>query len=657
VQSAPPVRSGPSPGLAPCRGPLTLPSHDDQQQPRSGLDPVRRMSRLRVRSEASGSRSTAQLLLRVLRLGWKYRWWFLLSLLLSALAAASAGYVVIAVDQIVRAFSSVQGVMDGNSASPAETLARSQALLQRIALTLLALAPVVAVTAWAAYLTAEKLANMCIRDLRIDFVGHLVELDLGFHTRIVKGDLLTRMMADLGGVRIMVQRIYSRILQRPFEFFAYVAYAVYLDWRSGILFLGCIIPVGIVLIRLITKLKRRARSAREALAENLVVFEQLTSGIRVIKSMGSSERERTRFSGSNQQVYNRQMRMARTKAQSEAITNGSIFLMLAVVLYLGALMFGKGTIEPAVLMAVLIALSRATTVLREIQQAVASLIEQIPSAERIFAIFDQRSCLPEDPALPTCPVPRNCIALTGVRFRYDPAAQDVLCGIDLIIPVGQTVALVGASGGGKSTLLDLVPRLHEVTGGTVTWDGVDVRGYQPHSIVGNCAIVQQDSFLFDDSILENIRYGRPEATQAEIEVAARRANIHDDILRLEGGEGYQTPVGDRGSRLSGGQRQRVAIARALLRDAPVLLLDEPTSALDAGSEAHVQAALAELMKGRTTVIIAHRLATVRHAHCIHVLGGKDDGDMQGRIMESGTHAELIERGGAYAALARNQTLA
>jgi len=234
--------------------------------------------------------------------------------------------------------------------------------------------------------------------------------------------------------------------------------------------------------------------------------------------------------------------------------------------------------------------------------------------------------------------------------------QDLLRGIDLEIPVGRTVALVGASGGGKSTLIDLIPRLQDVTAGRVLWDGSDVRSFRASTVVHHCAIVQQDAFLFDDTVYENIRYGRPEATREEIEAAARRANIHDDILRLEGGQGYETRVGDRGSRLSGGQRQRVAIARALLRDAPVLLLDEPTSALDAGSEAHVQAALDELMRGRTTVVIAHRLATVRHADAIFVLGGKDDGDLRGRLMESGTHEQLIAAGGAYAELVKRQDL-
>jgi ABC-type multidrug transport system fused ATPase/permease subunit len=175
-------------------------------------------------------------------------------------------------------------------------------------------------------------------------------------------------------------------------------------------------------------------------------------------------------------------------------------------------------------------------------------------------------------------------------------------------------------------------------------------------VVRQCAIVQQDPFLFEGTVAENIRYGRPEATDAEVEQAARRAHLHEDVLRLEGGQGYATPVGDRGGRLSGGQRQRVAIARALLRDAPLLLLDEPTSALDAASEAHVQAALAELMRGRTTVIVAHRLATIRHADRIVVLGGKDDGERRGRIIESGTHAELLAAGGAYAALVARQDL-
>jgi ATP-binding cassette, subfamily B, bacterial MsbA len=231
----------------------------------------------------------------------------------------------------------------------------------------------------------------------------------------------------------------------------------------------------------------------------------------------------------------------------------------------------------------------------------------------------------------------------------------VLRGIDLEIPVGRTIALVGASGGGKSTLIDLIPRFHDPTAGSICWDGVDLRSFRIPSITAHVAVVGQEPFLFDDTLLANIAYGRPGATRAEIETAARRANLHDDVLRLEGGQGYDTRVGDRGGRLSGGQRQRVAIARALLRDAPILLLDEPTSALDAQSEQHVQEALAELMKGRTVVVVAHRLATVQHADRICVLADKDD-PQPGTVLESGTHAELVAKGGRYAELVRLQRL-
>ena len=198
--------------------------------------------------------------------------------------------------------------------------------------------------------------------------------------------------------------------------------------------------------------------------------------------------------------------------------------------------------------------------------------------------------------------------------------------------------------------------MYDVRSGAILWDGVDIKSLRQESVIQHCAIVQQDSFLFDDSVFENIRYGRPKATREEVEAAAKRAYVHDDILRLEGGKGYDSAVGDRGSRLSGGQRQRIAIARAFLRDAPVLLMDEPTSALDAESERHVQAAIAELTQGRTTIMVAHRLATVKHADKICVLAGKEDEARRGTIIEMGRHDELVAQGGVYADMVKGQSL-
>jgi subfamily B ATP-binding cassette protein MsbA len=321
-----------------------------------------------------------------------------------------------------------------------------------------------------------------------------------------------------------------------------------------------------------------------------------------------------------------------------------------------AWLYERNWVQPAALIVFLGGIGRLANLLRDVQRAWGDVQETVPSAERMYQLLDRPSALPESPGAAPCQRPLDSIRFEGVRFRYGSDAGEVLRGIDLEIAVGSTVALVGSSGGGKSTLIDLIPRFHDVTGGRILWDGKDLRSFQLASIAQHLAIVGQEPFLFDDTIRANIAYGRPGASDIEIEAAARRANLHDDVLRLEGGLGYATPVGDRGGRLSGGQRQRIAIARALLRDAPLLLLDEPTSALDAQSEEHVQKALAELMKGRTVVVVAHRLATVQHADRIYVLAGKDD-PLPGTVLESGTHAELVARGGRYAELVRLQQLA
>ena len=360
--------------------------------------------------------------------------------------------------------------------------------------------------------------------------------------------------------------------------------------------------------------------------------------------------------------YNiRNMRVARSRAQSDAITAAAIFAIAGIGMILADFVIGHQWLDPGLLILGLAALARMITAVREMIRTWGDMQEQLPSVDRVFVLLAQRSAIADRPVSLPCPAPRSLIRLEKVTFSYQANSEAVLRSVDLDIPVGKTVALVGPSGAGKSTLLDLLPRFHDVSSGRITIDGIDLRDFQVDSLSRHFAIVQQDSFLFNDTIYSNISYGRPEATKDEVETAAKRAHIHDAILSLEGGQGYDTIVGDRGSRLSGGQRQRVAIARALLRDAPILLMDEPTSALDADSERHVQAALAELMRGRTVVVVAHRLATVQHADRIYVLAGAMTRDGQedprrGTVVESGTHSELITLGGDYAELVRLQQL-
>ena len=578
------------------------------------------------------------MLVRLFRYGLRYRGRLVLMLVATAAVGASTGYLFKALKDVL----GLLQVADGGGRAGSDGLIR-------LAVQLALLAPWVAAAAYFAWTQGQWLANRCMLDLRDQFLSHLVRLELGFHTSLTRGDLISRMTNDLAWVQGLFQTVFGKVLQRPAATVGIGVWLFWINWQLAMMVFLILVPVGVILSRLLKRTRKRSRRARASLGENVSVLEQITAGIRVIKAMGSAKAESARYARANEELFAANMRVARARAQTDAVTNGAIYLLTGIALVACAWLVGRSEITVPDLIAFLLALGSMTSNLRSANRSWGEIQECLPAAERVLEVLDRPSLIADKPDARPCPPPVQAIRLEGVRFAYD-AGADVLPGVNLTIPIGTTVALVGESGGGKSTVMNLIPRFYDVTGGKVTIDGVDVRDLRHADLVRHFAIVQQDSFLFNDSVAANIRYGRPEATDAEIEQAAARAHVHEAILGLEGGAGYQTVVGDRGERLSGGQRQRVAIARALLRDAPVLLLDEPTSALDAESETYIQAALRELMQGRTSIIIAHRLATIQHADVIYVLG-KGAG-----VIESGSHQELIAKNGAYARLVKMQDL-
>jgi subfamily B ATP-binding cassette protein MsbA len=589
------------------------------------------------------------LIRRVLAQGWRYRWMILLSLLASAVTGAFSGFLFSKLGPFLKFMGQA-----GTSSDRSELIAAT-AGLTALGFLLIKLAPAAGAASYLSWWSGQWVANRSMRDLRDRVLGHLVRLDLSFHAELRRGDLLARLTTDLGGVLIVQQQLYGKILQRPLESLGILCIVGYMDLRllAGILVVLAV--AAMILIPLVRRTRSRSQRARETLVTNFGVLEQITAGIRVIKAMGSTQREQSRYAGHNRDLFRDNMRLVRTRAQSDAISNIAVWAIAGGGMMAGGWLFEEKLITPDLLFLAIGALARLITSLREVVRTMGDIQECLPSVARVNALLDRTSAVVDAPAALPCPPPRDAIRLEGVSFRYQQNDQDVLRDISMTIPIGKTVALVGRTGAGKTTLLDLLPRFHDVTNGRITIDGTDLRAVTLDSLAQYFAIVQQDNFLFDDTILQNISYGRPGATRAEVEIAARRADVHDDILALEGGQGYDTEVGDRGGRLSGGQRQRIAIARALLRDAPILLLDEATSSLDAESEGNVQHALGELMRGRTVVVIAHRLATVQHADLICVLAGKDH-PRRGTIIESGTHQDLVALGGEYAELVRLQQL-
>ena len=491
---------------------------------------------------------------------------------------------------------------------------------------------------WLAGQLGAGLQEVVTRDLRNAVYLHLGRLPLTYFQRTKAGQILARVLSDTAQTKQVVTQLVTTSLQSSAVVLTYVVLLVLISWKLTLLAL-VVAPVLIGLLQpLLRKLRKGYRRLSNQYGEITNVVQETVGGIRLVKAFGAEAYEGRRFLEASARYARGMTRVTRISLLAQPITE-VVGTMIAVgILWVGARqVLVEGTLSGSQLVAFLVLVMRLLQPLKQLSQIPTTAQQSLAAAERLFDVLDS----PTEPQLDRGRVAvgdfREAIVFDDVRFSY--GGEPVLQEISFTAPRGEVVALVGPSGAGKSTLVDLIPRFYEPTGGRVLLDGVDTRDITLPSLRRLMGIVSQDTVLFNDTVRNNIAYGAEgKYGPAQIEAAARAANAHPFITELP--DGYDTLLGERGTRLSGGQRQRIAIARALLVAPPILILDEATSALDTESERLVQEAIDRLLAGRTVFVIAHRLSTVEHADQILVLD-------RGRIVERGSHAELLAKRGAY----------
>lgn len=488
------------------------------------------------------------------------------------------------------------------------------------------------VSLFASKYLVEWVGNRVVADLRSRLFEHIHALPMPFFGRNRVGDLISRITTDTGLLTQLVSNVLGDLIREPFTLIGCIVAMIVLDWRlsviSLVVFPVCICPVAL----LGRRVRKASRGGQENLGDMLSVVQESIGGALVVKAFQMEKAETSRFNVFNTRVFKFLMRQSRANALSEPIMVSLSSVGLSAVIIYAYL----NDISLALLISFGAAMISMYKPAKKLSQIHLKVQRATPGAERIFEILDIANTIDDAPDAIPFEGRVETIEFKDVSFAYDE--KKILDKVNLHVRAGQCMAFVGSSGAGKTTLVNLIPRFFDVTGGRVEINGRDLRSYTVHSLRSQIAVVTQDTVLFNRSVADNIAYGSPHATREEIEDAARRANAHPFITEME--NGYDTLIGERGSMLSGGMAQRVAIARALLKNPPILILDEATSALDTESERLVQGALDELMKDRTVFVIAHRLSTIQYADAILVID-------KGHVVEQGTHSQLLEKNGKY----------
>ena len=495
-------------------------------------------------------------------------------------------------------------------------------------------------------MTVETMRTRTLQRMRNDMFERTMSMNVGYFSDQRKGDIMSKITSDVMVVQFCITNTLQVMFREPFLILGYVVMMVNISWQLTVFSILYLPVVALIIGSIVKRLRHPAQQGQERMGEMVSVMEESLSGVKAIKSYNAFGYISSKFRKINEVMSDILLSMARKQQAASPMSEFLGITAISVVLVFGGSLVTKGVMTAAGFVAYIAAFSQLTRPLRSFIDQFANINQGIAAGERIFSIIDAESAVQDKADAVALEEFKDKIEFKNISFSYD-SSREVLHDVSFTVRKGETVALGGPSGGGKSTLSELIPRFYDPAVGEISIDGKPLADYTQESLREKMGIVSQDTILFNDSIRANIAMGREDATEEQIIAAAKIANAHDFIMQTEAG--YDTNVGDRGMKLSGGQRQRLSIARAVLRNPEILILDEATSALDTESEKLVQEALTSLLEGRTSVVIAHRLSTIHNADRIIVIDS-------GRIAEQGTHAELMAKNGIYAKLIEMQSL-